>query len=140
MWREPEVQPLLAEWGPQVAGLQKVAKTLFQGFRSGDYFFRQGGEEFLAFLPNVGEKGIHGLAQKIRRQIAELEIPIPGESKPLKVTVSVGVARFRSLSLEDLEHPTLPKTPAARAIEEADEALYAAKERGRNRVVYYWKK
>lgn len=120
--------------------LQKVAKTLFQGFRSGDFFFRQGGEEFLAFLSNVGEKGIARLAQKIRRQIEELEIFIPGEEKPLKVTVSIGVARFRVLSAKDLESPNLPKTPVARGIEESDEALYVAKERGRNRVVYYWKK
>lgn len=110
------------------------------GHAAGDYFFRQGGEEFLAFLSNVGDKGIAKLAQKIRRQISDLEIPIPGEANPLKVTVSIGVARFRVLSHKDLEAPGLPKTPVARAIEEADEALYAAKERGRNRVVYHWKK
>jgi diguanylate cyclase (GGDEF)-like protein len=118
--------------------LQKVAKALFK-VREGDYVFRLGGEEFLLFLANIGEKGIARVAQRIRREISELEIPVPGLEKPLRVTVSVGVTRFRVLSRADLSAPDLPRIPVERAIEESDRALYTAKKRGRNRVVYYWK-
>ncbi|HSA58980.1 MAG TPA: GGDEF domain-containing protein [bacterium] len=119
--------------------LQKIAKALFH-VREGDYVFRLGGEEFLLFMANVGERGIGRVAQRIRRQISELKISAPGLEEPLRVTVSIGVTRFRVLSLSDLSVPDLPKTPVSRAIEETDQALYRAKKRGRNRVVYYWKK
>jgi diguanylate cyclase (GGDEF)-like protein len=113
--------------------LQKVAKRLFELTRKGDYVFRVGGEEFLIFLADSGDKGVPRVAQKIRREISELVIDVPELPKPLKVTVSIGVAQFR-------KDPGHPKTPIDRAMDEADEALYRAKERGRNKVVYYWKK
>lgn len=94
----------------------------------------------MLFMANVGERGIGRVAQRIRRQISELKISAPGLEEPLRVTVSIGVTRFRVLSLSDLSVPDLPKTPVSRAIEETDQALYRAKKRGRNRVVYYWKK
>jgi diguanylate cyclase (GGDEF)-like protein len=120
--------------------LQKVAKRLFELTRKGDYAFRTGGEEFLVTLANAGDKGVPKVAQKIRREISVLDIPIPGLARPLRVTVSVGVARFRLLSEKDLSDPVLPKSPIPRSMEEADQALYEAKENGRNRVRYYWKK
>lgn len=113
--------------------LQKVAKRLFELTRKGDYVFRVGGEEFLIYLADAGEKGVPRVAQKIRREISELEIPVSSLPKPLRVTVSIGAAHFRF-------DPSDPRPPLARSQEEADEALYRAKEKGRNRVVYFWKR
>ncbi len=123
--------------------LQKVAKRLFELTRKGDYVFRVGGEEFLIYLVNVGDKGVPRVAQKIRSEISKLEISVPGLAKPIRVTISIGVSRFRLLSEKELRDPDfvkIPPTPLARLQEEADRALYRAKEKGRNRVVYYWKK
>jgi diguanylate cyclase (GGDEF)-like protein len=113
--------------------LQKVAKRLFELTRKGDYVFRVGGEEFLIFLADAGDKGVPRVAQKIRREIGELDIEVPELAKPLRVTVSIGVAQFR-------DDPARVKSAVDRSIEDADEALYLAKERGRNKVVYFWKK
>ncbi|HEX5035539.1 MAG TPA: GGDEF domain-containing protein [bacterium] len=113
--------------------LQKVAKRLFEVTRKGDYVFRVGGEEFLIFLAGAGDKGVPRVAQKIRREISELKIEVPELAKPLRVTVSIGVAHFR-------EDPSSVKPPVDHSMDDADVALYRAKERGRNKVVYFWKK
>ncbi len=116
--------------------LQAVAKALFD-VRKGDYVFRNGGEEFLMFLANIGEEGVRRVAQRFRRRIEALSIEVSDVPEPIRVTASFGYSRFRLLAPSDLGVEDLPKTPALRAIKEADCALYAAKERGRNRVVSF---
>lgn len=81
---------------------------------------RQGGEEFVVFLPaSAGDAVLH--AERIRKTVADLRFPTLGSA--LSVTTSVGIARAvqQGDKLSDL-------------CREADRALYLAKDRGRNRV------
>ena len=95
--------------------------------RPADFAARWGGEEFIVLLPNTGESGAAHVAEQIRLKIENTIVPsISDESgpDPLKVTVSIGVASI---------FPSAEDT-AADLIEQADKALYRAKESGRNRV------
>ncbi|MDZ4159749.1 MAG: sensor domain-containing diguanylate cyclase, partial [Anaerolineaceae bacterium] len=102
--------------------LQQISLRLVQNLRSIDLFSRFGGEEFAILLPDTDNAAARLTAERLRLSI-EAE-PIPTERAPLDLTVSIGVA-----SLED-------ETPDLRTlIEKADQALYQAKQGGRNRVV-----
>jgi diguanylate cyclase (GGDEF)-like protein/PAS domain S-box-containing protein len=89
--------------------------------RSVDMLIRWGGEEFLFVLPNADGKAAVIAAERIRAALAGTEIVDPGVAV-LHITVSVGVA--------------VPVTDSPRElIRRVDLALYAAKARGRNRVI-----
>lgn len=83
---------------------------------------RFGGEETAVILPHTNEHGAYILADRIRQRVEALEFDCEG--KPVKVTISGGVSGFPTHA-EDGD--TLLK--------KADEALYAAKQNGRNRIV-----
>jgi diguanylate cyclase (GGDEF)-like protein len=107
------------------ACLQKVADALQSAARrSGDLMARFGGEEFVALLPGTDAADAAALAERMRRQVADLQIPHAASRVAAGVTVSLGVA---SLMPADAGQP--PDLVAA-----ADAALYRAKEQGRNRV------
>ena len=91
--------------------------------RRTDSVYRYGGEEFLVVLPEVGEEGGAVAAEHVRESVAGLEIPHEKAERG-RVTVSIGVAEER------LDEPDQNET-----IARADEALYKAKHRGRNKVV-----
>ncbi|MFZ2197033.1 MAG: diguanylate cyclase [Thermodesulfovibrionales bacterium] len=105
--------------------LMKVAKAIEKTLsRAGDFCARYGGEEFVIILPNMHSNGALNVAEKIRKNVQALGI-VHERSSPLKiVTLSLGVATMGKegmiMSDEDL-------------IRHADEALYKAKESGRNR-------
>ncbi|MFT4120148.1 GGDEF domain-containing protein [Bradyrhizobium sp.] len=108
--------------GDQV--LRLVAKVLREKVRDQDLPARYGGEELMAVLPDAGLAAGVGIAERIRRAIAECRITrrSTGEVLP-NITVSIGVAQYRSgEAISDL-------------IERCDRALYLAKGHGRNRVV-----
>lgn len=86
---------------------------------------RQGGEEFLLLMPEVTLEETMVKADELRQEIARLALAYEGQ--PLgSITVSAGVAMYP-------EHATT----AEALLRCADEALYAAKEGGRNRVVVH---
>lgn len=93
--------------------------------RPADLVARYGGEEFACLLPTTDLKGALVAAEKVRKNIAELQIPHAHSSAAEHVTVSVGVASMT---------PTLSSRPE-QLIAAADQALYQAKEKGRNRVM-----
>ena len=97
---------------------QRVKHTL----REVDTFARYGGEEFICLLSETDEEGAYITAQKIREAIRGLAFGTPGEES-VKVTVSIGVAAYPShgSSFQGI-------------VEAADQALYRAKEGGRDRV------
>jgi len=96
--------------------LRHVATIMMQGTRSIDLVARFGGEEFLVLLPETDAAGGREVAEKLRAAV-EANPPAPLE----RLTLSIGVA--------------LLQDKVADTLAEADKALYAAKEAGRNRVV-----
>lgn len=109
--------------GDQV--LQAVAQTLMKTCRSSDLAYRYGGEEFLMLLPEQSLDAGFVAAERLRQAIEDQAIPHPASPISRNVTISAGVA--------SLPHPEIKSTEAW--INEADAALYRAKQTGRNRVV-----
>ena len=101
--------------------LKKVAQCLADNIRKSDSLGRIGGEEFSIFLPNTEIDGATELAETIRKAI-ELLMPDIGDQR-LKITASIGVARSEkgNQSMKDIQ-------------QKADQAMYEAKAKGRNRV------
>jgi len=100
--------------------LRTIASTMQASMRVTDFLCRYGGEEFAVILPETGLDDANRFADKIRQAVASRTIPPIGWS----VTVSAGVATF--------PHTWFSKP--AEVLEAADQALYRAKKRGRNRV------
>jgi diguanylate cyclase (GGDEF)-like protein len=105
--------------------LRRVAQTV-QTFvrRPLDVLARYGGEEFAAILYDVDENQAMDIADRIHRAVGELALEQPGSRTSAGVTISVGVAAIL---------PTM-KRNARGALQLADQALYEAKAKGRNRV------
>lgn len=102
--------------------LQETARVLRKSTRASDIVCRMGGEEFLVMCPGVAASGGIVCAEHLRAAIEANRFKF--DENQLHVTVSIGVAEKTPAIL----------TPDA-LLHEADEALYAAKHAGRNRVV-----
>ncbi len=111
--------------------LQKVAEALQNTLsRAVDSVSRYGGEEFVVILPDTTCSGAINVGEQLRASIAALAIPHEHSSHQC-VTISLGVATCRF----DLPEPVAHNAKAL--LKMADNALYNAKEQGRNRVVSY---
>ncbi len=109
--------------------LKTVATTLAHAAeRPGEIVARYGGEEFAVVLPVCDAKTAAALAEKMRSRIEELMLPHAGSTIG-HVTISCGVATLA------VDGDDLPDEAAL--ISAADQALYAAKEAGRNRVEFH---
>lgn len=104
--------------------LKEVASTIRRSVREADYPARFGGEEFTVVLPFTDLGGATVAAERIRSAVERLDVQ--WQDQRLSVTISIGVATARA---------PIDGESAARTIEEADGALYRAKDQGRNRVV-----
>lgn len=91
-------------------------------FRNNDLLFRFGGEEFVVFLLNVDQKGAEQGFERFRQELEKFSFPQVGQ-----VTVSIGMT-----SMDEKSH-------TATLLDQADKALYYAKEHGRNQVCNYLK-
>jgi len=100
--------------------LRMLGGVFRDAVRSCDYVARYGGEEFILMLPEVGVAGGLEVAERIRERVARERISPKGD----RITVSIGMAMFP-------EHAERPED----LFQQADQALYAAKTSGRNRVV-----
>ena len=106
--------------------LKGFAKVLRDQVRSIDLPVRFGGEEFLVLLPDTDKEGALMVAEKIRRSADRLSIPRLGSIPGRKVTVSCGVATYPD---DCTNHEELMRC--------SDQAMYLAKNLGRNQVVGY---
>lgn len=105
--------------------LRQVSRQVVRGIRRpGDFAARFGGEEFVVILPATGQAGATFIAERIRAAIEATTVPTDDGSK-VGCTVSVGAATGR----------VRPDVAADELLRRADEALYAAKSMGRNRVM-----
>jgi len=105
--------------------LRQVAQTLKRSFsRAGDFVARYGGEEFAAVLAGTRLDEAIGCAQKLREDLASMDVKHAGSPVSDRVTVSIGTA-----SVQPCE-----ESSAAEAVKIADEMLYRAKRDGRDRV------
>lgn len=102
--------------------LQQVATLLLGSVRNGDFIFRYGGEEILVMLVEVNVESALRLSEVIRQKIETTPIFI-GNGKSVNVTASIGLAMYAG-------HPDHQYL-----IKQADEAMYQAKQKGRNQVV-----
>ena len=99
--------------------LQQIARSLTEYVRRNDVVARWGGEEFLVIFSEIKLTAARIVAERLRGRLANTP---QVEGGPDKISVSIGLARLGSGST------------AETLIEEADQALYRAKARGRNRV------
>ena len=101
-----------------------LARKLEEFVRNSDVVFRFGGEEFVILLNNACIDNGYNVIEKIRKKIEELEIDT--KKGKLHFTISAGVSQFCELvDVSDIEN----------TLKRADDALYIAKENGRNKVV-----
>src|SRR3954453_18631611 len=98
--------------GDQV--LVAAAHAMATHLRAEDALGRLGGEEFLVLLPDTGADAAVRFAERMRAEVAAAPTPVP-------ITVSIGLATWEAEAPEEL-------------LQRADEALYAAKDAGRDRV------
>lgn len=98
--------------------LMHLASLLKSLLRSTDCIIRWGGEEFLIIMPGCPTDRAADVAEKIRKSVEE------SDNGVRKITISIGVAAYKGGDYHDV-------------IKEADEAMYEAKNSGRNRVVLY---
>ncbi|MBF7144454.1 MULTISPECIES: GGDEF domain-containing protein [Pseudomonas] len=100
--------------------LKIVADQLRRQLRDGDFLARFGGEEFVALFPGSAPEEAHAVLEQMRQAIEAC--PFHFKGMRIVVTVSMGMATLRS------------KEAAQAALKRADEALYRAKDTGRNRI------
>lgn len=105
--------------GDQV--LMNVAERLNESIRESDLLARYGGEEFVVLAPNTDIEGALALAEKIRMSVESMPLIVDDSMRPLRATLSCGVARYCG----DRKH----------FFQAADRALYRAKAEGKNCVV-----
>lgn len=112
------------QWGHDVGDvvLRQVAAIIERSCRRSDVVFRYGGEEFCVISPSTGLREAKQLGERIAAAVRDNRFGTADESFP--VTLSIGVA----VRTKDMNGPN-------DLISVADQALYAAKEGGRNRVV-----
>ncbi|KTS29607.1 sensor domain-containing diguanylate cyclase [Pantoea stewartii] len=108
-------------WGHDVGDrvIQQVARTLQQSARKQDIVSRNGGEEFLMLLPDTSLADAEAIAERIRLSIAGEVVENVGN-----ITLSIGVAEWSAR-----------RVPLETSLKRADDALYQAKNAGRNCTV-----
>lgn len=103
--------------------LIEITNRLKETIRPYDVLARYGGEEFIVYMPNSNEDGIAAAAERLRLNICET--PFKFLDVDLNITASFGVSIIDDDGIE-------------KAIKNADDALYRAKEEGRNRVDFHY--
>ena len=105
--------------------LRALVRTMRSVSRDSDLLARYGGDEFEIILPQTDETGALAYAEKLRKAVERTEIVSPDGIK-IRITISVGLS------------PVFTSNDSVTAIQtRADQALYEAKERGRNCVMAY---
>lgn len=122
------------EYGHQVG--DEILKSLTQCcqdvLRANDAFGRMGGEEFLIILPESDQYHAMEAAERLRR-VVESYLHLTSAKETLKITVSIGVACYVPNTNPDRDKYLVVQE----LVRHADQAMYQAKEAGRNRTVLW---
>ncbi len=102
--------------------LKHLCKTISTNLRSDDVFGRIGGEEFSICVQNTSRDGVIIFAEKIRQSV-EASPYEREDDKPIFITISIGISMIEKTDKTIFE-----------SMKRADDALYTAKNSGRNRV------
>jgi len=103
--------------------LIRFARVARSVMREGDIMVRYGGEEFLAILPGASREDVYAIADRVRRKIAETTVTSGDDN--ISITVSIG----------GISYPENDAANESELVERADQALYTAKESGRDCVI-----
>ena len=103
--------------------LQSFADTVRRNVRDTDVLARWGAKSLCCCCATPPAADAVTLMERLRQAVQAMQVPVPDGGEPITVTVSIGLARHT------------PADPLAGTLERADQALYAAKAGGRNRVV-----
>lgn len=105
--------------------LTRVSAAIRDAVRSRDIVGRYGGEEFMVLLVNTTPQQASETAERIRQRVYDLSIPhMFNESVATNVTISIGTAQVKNNDMET-------------ALSQADQALYSAKNQGRNSILSF---
>ncbi len=99
--------------------LKYTVKQISENLREDDILARYGGDEFIVFFPCISKKDIHTIAARIQSKLEE------HKTYDFPVTLSMEICVFSTL------------LPLINVIQYADNALYLAKSKGRNRIEFY---
>jgi len=102
--------------------LIKLSKLLQKALRTSDVICRYGGEEFVVLLPQTDLDGSAVVAEEIRKKVEQTVLKI--EKNSIKFTISLGVSEVNFEKEHSIEQ----------TLNRADDAMYASKNSGRNRV------
>ncbi|GEK46756.1 GGDEF domain-containing protein [Bisbaumannia pacifica] len=104
--------------------LTRIAEACAHSLRPTDVIGRFGGEEFVVALPDTGPRDAQRVAERLKTRVAELPLKEGMDERRLSVTIGIAIADDEGADLEAL-------------ISRADQALYAGKRDGRNRLVIW---
>ena len=103
--------------------LKMIAKTILSNIRKSDTLARYGGDEFVMILPELDKQQSKSLAEKLCQVIGKTKLPRKKSARKTNLTISLGISTFPEDGLNEDE-----------LLKKADEALYNAKDLGRNAV------
>lgn len=110
--------------------LERVARELGKALRSSDVLARYGGEEFVLLLPETSIEVAYEIAERLRHDVGQMDFE-ETVLQDFRVTVSLGLARLAADDIGGTESEKVGEW----LFQEADGALYRAKDGGRDRVV-----
>ena len=103
--------------------LKEFANRIAKNIRGVDLAARYGGEEFVVMMPETTQDWATIIGDRLREEVGDQPFEIGNGEEPISITVSIGVATS--------DEAVTPQV----LLEQADKALYQAKEGGRNQVV-----
>jgi diguanylate cyclase (GGDEF)-like protein len=111
--------------------LVRVAQAAAAQVRASDVVARYGGDEFIVLLPHASAGQALPVAERIRASVAAIRMDaLRDDQESFSITLSIGIAEVRRAPVDK---------NVERVIQRADEAMYTAKQSGRDRIVVFGK-